>query len=111
MSASNPPAPASNSPPATRTSPAPSAWRGTIIDEQQPSFRDAPLGAGPESITTIGGYGFRARARARPGMTQKEEIHGRPPERQTRIRHSGRGRHRPRLRSEEHTSELQSRLH
>jgi hypothetical protein len=29
------------------------------------------LGAGPESITTIGGYGFRARAEeARPGMTQ-----------------------------------------
>ena len=26
-----------------------------------PSFRDAPQGAGPESITTAGGYGFRAR--------------------------------------------------
>jgi hypothetical protein len=24
------------------------------------SFRDAPLGAGPESITTTRGYGFRA---------------------------------------------------
>jgi hypothetical protein len=52
-----------------------------------PSFRDAPLGAGPETITTkrgccgrlgrhcrlatgIRGYGFRARAFARPGMTE-----------------------------------------
>src|ERR1700745_4188130 len=42
------------------------------------SFRDAPLGAGPESITPVSaigdelnhrGYGFRARARAHPGMT------------------------------------------
>src|SRR4051795_9362948 len=32
----------------------------------QPSFRDAPLGAGPESITTVGGYGFRARCCASP---------------------------------------------
>ncbi len=31
-----------------------------------PSFRDAPLGAGPESITTIGVYGFRARASRAP---------------------------------------------
>src|SRR3954469_2864259 len=30
------------------------------------SFRDAPLGAGPESITTNGGYGFRARSCASP---------------------------------------------
>jgi signal recognition particle subunit SRP54 len=30
-----------------------------------PSFRGAPLGASPESITTIGVYGFRARAKAR----------------------------------------------
>src|SRR5947209_768469 len=34
MSASNPPAPASNSPPATTTSPAPSGWRGIITDQQ-----------------------------------------------------------------------------
>jgi hypothetical protein len=34
------------------------------------SFRDAPLGAGPESRTTDRGYGFRARSlRSRPGMT------------------------------------------
>src|SRR4051812_43904652 len=34
------------------------------------SFRDAPLGAGPESITPDRGYGFRVRAEeARPGMT------------------------------------------
>jgi len=41
------------------------------------SFRDAPLGAGPESILPVAtfeddhqhrGYGFRVRARARPGM-------------------------------------------
>jgi error-prone DNA polymerase len=30
------------------------------------SFRDAPQGAGPESITTAGGYGFRARRFAAP---------------------------------------------
>jgi hypothetical protein len=31
---------------------------------------DAPLGAGPESITPNRGYGFRARSlRSRPGMT------------------------------------------
>jgi hypothetical protein len=30
------------------------------------SFRDAPFGAGPESITTIGGYGFLARGFASP---------------------------------------------
>src|SRR5271165_2553724 len=36
------------------------------------SFRDAPLGAGPESITTSRGYGFRARSlRSRPGMTNE----------------------------------------
>ena len=29
------------------------------------SFRDAPPGAGPESITPNGGYGFRARAKPR----------------------------------------------
>jgi hypothetical protein len=46
-----------------------------------PSFRDAPLGAGPESITPNPGYGFRARSfsdkidfvnfaqNSRPGMT------------------------------------------
>src|SRR5260370_11383277 len=34
------------------------------------SFRDAPLGAGPESITPNRGYGFRARSLcSRPGMT------------------------------------------
>src|SRR4051794_28221738 len=34
------------------------------------SFRDAPLGAGPESINSDRGYGFRARSlRSRPGMT------------------------------------------
>jgi hypothetical protein len=31
-----------------------------------PSFRDAPLGAGPESITTDREYGFRARAPRAP---------------------------------------------
>src|SRR5947207_12631487 len=31
-----------------------------------PSFRDAPLGAGPESIIPIRGYGFRARCLASP---------------------------------------------
>src|SRR4051794_31908182 len=36
----------------------------------------ALLGAGPESITPTGGYGFRARAEAaRPGMTEEK---GRP---------------------------------
>src|SRR5205807_3404665 len=30
-----------------------------------PAFRDAPLGAGPESITPNRGYGFVARARRR----------------------------------------------
>ena len=33
------------------------------------SFRDAPLGAGPESIHAGRGYGFRARGYPRPGMT------------------------------------------
>src|SRR5437899_1219688 len=33
---------------------------------QCPSFRDAPVGAGPESITTAWGYGFRARAARAP---------------------------------------------
>src|ERR1700730_1132531 len=34
------------------------------------SFRDAPLGAGPESITSNRGYGFRVRSlRSRPGTT------------------------------------------
>src|ERR1700730_16286227 len=32
----------------------------------QPSFRDAPLVGGPESIDTDGGYGFRARRFASP---------------------------------------------
>lgn len=35
------------------------------------SFRDALLGAGLESMTPNGGYGFRARSlRSRPGMTK-----------------------------------------
>jgi len=38
------------------------------------SFRDAPLGAGPESITTAGGYGFRARRFAAPRNDDTEEI-------------------------------------
>src|SRR5580692_12696266 len=33
-----------------------------IAEQQRPSFRDAPLGAGPESILPNHGYGFRARA-------------------------------------------------
>src|SRR5947199_73542 len=33
-----------------------------LVHHFAPSFRDAPLGAGPESITTVRGYGFRARA-------------------------------------------------
>src|SRR5882757_9127 len=37
------------------------------------SFRDAPLGAGPESITPIRGYGFRTRSlRSRSGTTEKK---------------------------------------
>src|ERR1700710_460454 len=37
---------------------------------QTSSFRDAPLGAGPESITPNRGYGFRVRSLcSRPGMT------------------------------------------
>ena len=35
--------------------------RGNVKLPQVSSFRDAPKGAGPESITPIGGYGFRAR--------------------------------------------------
>ena len=34
--------------------------------------RQPAEGAGPESITPIRGYGFRARARARPGKTAEE---------------------------------------
>ena len=65
-------------------------WR--CDQQKKPSFRDAPLGAGPESISPVlvastnsvtakhhhWGYGFSdaqlrivARARARPGMTKK----------------------------------------
>jgi len=53
------------------------AMRGENAESYPPSFRDAPLGAGPESILPVTasgaerkhrGYGFRARARARPGM-------------------------------------------
>ncbi|BAR57163.1 hypothetical protein NK6_3993 [Bradyrhizobium diazoefficiens] len=43
---------------------------GRFLLDPLSSFRDAPLGAGPESITTSRGYGFRARPlRVRPGMT------------------------------------------
>ena len=31
------------------------------LKQSRSSFRDAPLGAGPESITSVRGYGFRAR--------------------------------------------------
>ena len=42
----------------------------TLRFNTTPSFRDAPLGAGPESITPNRGYGFRARSLcSRPGMT------------------------------------------
>jgi hypothetical protein len=37
-----------------------------LTQKTPPSFRDAPLGAGPESILTNGGYGFRARRFASP---------------------------------------------
>jgi hypothetical protein len=61
----------------------PFAFAGWSVISQNfpPSFRDAPLGAGPESITPIRGYGFRARSlsdkidvvnfaqSSRPGMT------------------------------------------
>jgi hypothetical protein len=49
------------------------------------SFRGAPFGAGPESILPVllfrtkhyhRGYGFRARARARPGMTEENYFPG-----------------------------------
>jgi error-prone DNA polymerase len=40
----------------------------------QSSFRDAPLGAGPESITTAGGYGFRARDFVAPRNDSGEMI-------------------------------------
>jgi hypothetical protein len=36
-----------------------------IASNPTPSFRGARLGASPESITMIGVYGFRARAKAR----------------------------------------------
>jgi hypothetical protein len=69
------------------------------------SFRDAPFGAGPKSITTKfawgdvypvvfkignGGYGFRARAKkaARPGMTALRCSFAFPQRRPLR-RHSG----------------------
>src|ERR1700761_6744953 len=43
------------------------------------SFRDALLGAGPESITTAGGYGFRVRRCAAPRNDEKShlELHAR----------------------------------
>src|SRR3954453_18753249 len=39
---------------------------GTARKHPPLSFRDAPLGAGPESISTDGGDGFRARCCASP---------------------------------------------
>jgi error-prone DNA polymerase len=44
------------------------------LKRQQASFRDAPLGAGPESITTAGGYGFRVRDFVAPRNDDHEEI-------------------------------------
>ena len=43
--------------------------RSEATSNLSPSFRDAPLGAGPESITTIGSMDSGLRS-ARPGMTR-----------------------------------------
>ena len=46
--------------------------RGQQYVDLTSSFRDARLGAGPESILAIVGYGFRVRASRRPGMTRSD---------------------------------------
>jgi hypothetical protein len=44
-------------------------WGGELRANPKSSFRDAPLGAGPESITTIGSMDSGLAALRRPGMT------------------------------------------
>src|SRR5438045_9222599 len=50
---------------AAATTPA-RCWARRLPRCTESSFRDAPLGAGPESITPDRGYGFRARAKGAP---------------------------------------------
>src|SRR5664279_4775425 len=116
-SASRLPAPVSNSPPATTTSQARSAWRGIIIDTRRPCLvrncarEQGPITTGLEDVIKASNT-FHERDAAAYGsllsqgrlvraacknLEIQEKKHVRPPQGQARFCHCRSRRHRPRL--------------